>query len=145
MNEFVDIIGYEGYYQINRLGQVKNILRRSGSRVGRILKTSENKNGYFGCVLFRDKKLKNLLIHRLLAIQFIPNPENKPTVDHIDRNRQNNSLENLRWATQTEQLNNTRTCAFVMGISRIELRKRTVKKYNAWKSISNKFRKILLE
>ena len=48
------------------------------------------------------------MLHRLLAEAFIPNPDNKPTVDHIDRNPQNNSLDNLRWATGKEQADNTR-------------------------------------
>jgi hypothetical protein len=49
---------------------------------------------------------KTTLIHRLLALTFIPNPDNKPLIDHIDRNRSNNKISNLRWASWVENMNN---------------------------------------
>jgi len=52
---------------------------------------------------------KSTLIHRIVAESFLPNPFHKTTVDHIDRNRQNNSVHNLRWATMKEQCNNLST------------------------------------
>ena len=61
-------------------------------------------NGYYNVNL----QYRRYRLHRLLAEAFIPNPDNKPTVDHIDRNPQNNSLDNLRWATGKEQADNTR-------------------------------------
>ena len=101
-NKFVDILGFEGTYQINCLGIIKN-----GNH---IKKPFVKPRGYIEHKLWgKDKKFHNKLLHRLLAEAFIPNPENKPTVDHIDRNPSNNDLSNLRWATHYEQHQNMTT------------------------------------
>lgn len=85
-------------YSINELGQVRNDV------TGRIKAAFVNKKSGYLCVdLWKDNKSVKYTIHRLLAEAFIPNPENKETVDHKDGNRQNNSLDNLRWATYSEQ------------------------------------------
>lgn len=85
-------------YSINENGDVRN------DKTGHIKIPFVNKaNGYKTVDLWEDGKSHKKTIHRLLAEAFIPNPENKPTVDHIDGNRQNNSLSNLRWATYSEQ------------------------------------------
>ena len=101
-NEFVAIIGFENY-SINKQGVVLN-------RYKRPLKPSCDRYLYFK--LYKDgekEKPKLCLLHRLLGIQFIPNPENKPTIDHIDQNKLNNDLSNLRWATHIEQHQNMST------------------------------------
>lgn len=85
-------------YSINEFGDVRNDLTGK-------LKTPfiNKKNGYLTVDLWSNNKSTKATVHRLLADAFIPNPENKPTVDHKDGNRQNNSLDNLRWATYDEQ------------------------------------------
>lgn len=85
-------------YSINENGEVRN------DATGQI-KTAylNSKNGYLYVDLWESNKSVKRPIHRLLAEAFLPNPDSKPTVDHIDGNRQNNSLENLRWATYSEQ------------------------------------------
>ena len=72
----------------------------------RFLKSSISHKGYINVSLYKNGKQKTFGIHRLLAMAYIPNPDNKPTVDHIDINPSNNSLSNLRWATREEQQEN---------------------------------------
>lgn len=85
-------------YSINELGEVRNDL------TGKLKKPYVNVgNGYMTVDLWWENKPVKLTIHRLLAEAFIPNPDGKPTVDHKDGNRLNNSLQNLRWATYSEQ------------------------------------------
>jgi len=100
LEEFIDIQGYEGFYKINRNGDIFSVLKN------KILKTELNKDGYYRIGLSKDNKQKHFLIHRLIALNFIPNPENLTIIDHIDRNKTNNNIENLRWVTQSDNCKN---------------------------------------
>jgi hypothetical protein len=93
MSEFDPIIQFPNY-SISREGVIKN-------PYGKIMKL-QMVQGYKMLIIQK----KRVSIHRLLGLQFIPNPENKPVIDHIDRNRLNNNIENLRWATIKENSNN---------------------------------------
>lgn len=85
-------------YSINENGEVRNDI------TGNIKKPTLNKsNGYLYFDLYDSNKRSKVSLHRLVAEAFIPNPNNKPTVDHKDGNRQNNSIDNLRWASYSEQ------------------------------------------
>ena len=85
-------------YSINEKGEIKNNITK------KILSPSINKDsGYYQIDLWKNNKSRKYTLHRLLASNFIPNLENKPTVDHIDGNRLNNNISNLRWATYSEQ------------------------------------------
>lgn len=114
-NSWVDIKGFEGKYQINKNGEVRSLdMKVWGGKgyyikKGRIKKQHQNKHGYWCVGLSWDNKGKNYLVHRLLAEAFIPNPENKPFIDHINGNKSDNRLENLRWATAKENANNENT------------------------------------
>lgn len=110
--EMKDIQGYEGLYAITDQGQVWSY-RKKGFLVPR------DKNGYYQVHLTdRDGKLIDYAIHRLVAQAFIPNPENKPTVQHEDEDKHNNNVSNLSWATYSEQVNyGTRNERTAMAIS----------------------------
>ena len=97
----MDIIGYEGLYKIYEDGRVWSY------KYNKFIKPFMNNTNYLRISLTKDKERYKFYIHRLLAINFIPNPLNRPQVDHIDRNRQNNDLSNLRWVTQAENQANT--------------------------------------
>lgn len=72
------------------------------TRLGRIAKLQISRNGYARVELWVDGKGRKYLLHRLLAKTFIPNPKNKPQVNHIDGNKLNNNLSNLEWVDQSE-------------------------------------------
>ena len=91
-----DIQGYEGLYEIYEDGRV------FGKKRKQFLKPCIDSKGYYYVVLSKDNRQKNHLIHRLIAIHFIPNPHNLLCVDHRDRKRQNNSIHNLHWCTYQE-------------------------------------------
>ena len=95
------IQGYENY-EVSSEGDIRN-------KKGKILKPGKNSCGYLYVVLYKNGKRKNFLVHRLVAIAFIPNPENKPTVNHIDENKENNDVSNLEWMTQAEQIEYSKT------------------------------------
>ena len=103
-----DIKNFEGLYQISNLGNVKSLERKIKSRkCEEIIKVpSLAGKGYYRLPLCKNGKIKYYYIHRLVAETFINNTDNKPTVDHIDRNKLNNCVSNLRWATYKEQRDN---------------------------------------
>jgi hypothetical protein len=89
------IIGYENY-EVSDAGDVRN------STTGRVLKKGIDTQGYYRISLCKNGKAKTICLHRLVGTVFIVNPDNKPCIDHIDNNRTNNHLTNLRWATIKE-------------------------------------------
>lgn len=110
------IKNYEKLYQVSNYGRIKRsyreytlfnyLTKRENKRIvkEKILKGTTNK-GYKRICLTKDKKEKNLFIHRLVAEVFIPNPQNKPFINHIDGNKQNNKVDNLEWCDYDENNN----------------------------------------
>lgn len=119
-----DIKGYEGLYQVSNLGRIKSLERyvknhdamqyhEEKIKLATERKRNDGKQGYLALQLYRDNKAKNCYVHRLVAEAFIPNPESKPTVNHINGDKHDNRAENLEWATYSE--NNIH--AYVTGLN----------------------------
>lgn len=109
-----DIEGYEGLYQISNLGRVKSLERGHKTlskyiQKEKILSTRVGIRGYCVVTLYKHNKSKQIPIHRLIAKAFIPNPKNKPCIDHINTIRTDNRIENLRWVSHKENSNNVIT------------------------------------
>ena len=107
---------YEGLYEVSNLGRVSSLDRETIDTIGRkhyiksrILKQGKDNHGYLVVALTKNGKSKTVRVHRLVAEAFIPNPENKPCIDHINTIRDDNRIENLRWATPKENMNNELT------------------------------------
>lgn len=112
IEEWKDVVGYEGYYMVSSFGRVKSLDRIvwNGSsnylKKGRIMKLNNTPSGYKEVHLYIDGFRKRMLVHRLVGLAFICNSDNKPEIDHIDTIRNNNFYKNLKWATIIENRNN---------------------------------------
>lgn len=112
MEEWRDIDGYVGYYQVSNKGRVRSLDRtiNTSERFGGIRKISgkilacSKVEGYPAVSLCKNGSENKEFVHRLVAKAFIPNPDNKPEVNHIDANRANDSVENLEWVTHLENM-----------------------------------------
>ena len=105
MEIWKDIVGYEGKYQVSNLGKVKSLDYRNTGKE-KVIRQYKQKNGYLQVKLHKNSKQKNFKVHRLVATVFIPNPENKPCIDHLNTIRDDNRAENLKWCTAKENANN---------------------------------------
>lgn len=126
--EWRDVVGYEGLYKVSNFGRVKN--RR------KIKYQQDNNKGYMAVHLSKNAKPRWHLVHRLVAQAFIDNPDNKATVNHKDGNRANNNVNNLEWATYSENnrhsyRSNGRTSPFAIPIYCVETGKIYKSSYEA--------------
>jgi len=107
---FLPITNYEGLYEVSDTGVVRSVSRIILGKdqvaypfKGKVLAACPNsKLDYYQVQLWKDNKSTTHYVHRLVAQTFIPNPEGKPEVNHINGNRQDNSVLNLEWCTRTE-------------------------------------------
>lgn len=152
---FKDIFGYKNLYQISNFGRVKSLKRENIFYCGlrkeylkrpvkeKILNYSKSNRGYLQVCLTKNGKSKTFLVHRLVAKTFIENVCNKSQVNHIDGNKENNSVNNLEWCTSSE--NNKH--AFILGLNKSQ-NIRKVNQYDKngnfikqWNCITDFFRK----
>ena len=109
MEIWKEITGYEGYFEVSNFGNFRSKTRiirykQKGTRnyPGKSLKTETIVEGYQRIVLMKEGIRKRFMCHRIVAQEFIPNPQNKPFVNHINGNPADNRVENLEWCTQEE-------------------------------------------
>ena len=118
--EWRDIAGYEGFYQVSNLGGVRSLdreqrqLSRHGTMMtkmyrGTAITPTDNGNGYMIVGLKKGGKRKSYYVHRLVADAFIPNPDCCEQVNHKDYDKRNNSAANLEWVSQVENIRYSRT------------------------------------
>lgn len=110
--KWLPIVGYEGLYEVSNMGRVRSVERvvktpySSYTKKEQIVSQHMGAEGYFRVTLCANGKTSHFLVHRLVASAFIPNPKNKPQIDHIDGSRTNNCVDNLRWVSAKENAMN---------------------------------------
>jgi len=107
LEEWRPIAGYEGLYEVSNMGRVRSI-----TRYKKVIKPTITNSGYYQYQLWHNGTYRTGLAHRLVAKAFVPNPDNKPVVNHIDENKLNNFVSNLEWVTHVEN------CRFGTAIKR---------------------------
>lgn len=114
MEIWKDIEGYEGLYQVSNLGRIKSLKRQKSNGKNlvyideKILTQNITNWGYYRVALYKNGIRKYHRVHRLVATAFLPNPENKEQVNHIDGNKLNNNLDNLEWSTRIENIHHAK-------------------------------------
>ena len=110
--EWRDVVGYEGRYQVSSMGRVKSLKRKFIDKIGReryvkecFLKPGADRGGYLRVGLCDGEKRKTFKVHRLVCEAFHENPDNKPQVNHINEIKTDNRASNLEWATARENSN----------------------------------------
>lgn len=129
MEQWKDVLGYEGIYQVSSAGNIKRlpIILHSRFYKEKLLTICHNTGtGYDFVCLRKNDYDKNFSVHRLVAQAFIPNPNNYSEVNHIDGNKQNNSVDNLEWCTRSENLKHALDIGLIKNQCKI-CRKVTVK------------------
>lgn len=112
MEEWRDVEGYQGRYQVSNMGRVRSLDRMSPTKCnavkttsGRILSNRVATKGYRQVILYHgDSNGKSFRVHRLVAEAFLPNPEGKAQINHKDLNKANNCADNLEWVTPRENV-----------------------------------------
>jgi len=116
--EWRPVVGYEGWYEVSDRARFRRIRAGSGATKGKIKKVRVNKTGYAYVILSRGGKAKNYAVHRLVGLAFLPNPDNKPTINHINGVKTDNAATNLEWCTAQE---NYHHACNTLGVASLKL------------------------
>ena len=95
-----DLVGYEGFYQVSNYGRLKSLHRKTEKIIG----SNKDSDGYPRCSLCKNGTHKSLKVHQFVSLCFIPNPQNKPLINHKNGDKENNCVWNLEWVTNRENV-----------------------------------------
>ena len=143
IEEWRDIKGYEGLYQVSNFGRVCSLNRigcHGAYLKGKILKPTPDKDKYLMVGLYKNRIEKKSKVHRLVAQAFISNPKDLPEVNHKDENKQNNNVSNLEWCDH--QYNNSYGTKVARAMAHIDLKLRT--SHHNYKAIARKLSKSVI-
>lgn len=128
MEEWKNIEGYEGLYQISNLGNIKSLVRKNNLKEF-LLKPRLNNIGYLTVYLYKNNKPKNFKVHKLVAKAFLNNYNSNLVIDHIDENKLNNCVTNLQIITQRNNISK----------NKLTKQKSSVLTGVCWNKIANKW------
>lgn len=145
------VLNFEGLYLISNCGRVKAI-NFNNEKHSQLIKPSVSKKGYLRVRINKNNKRYTLNVHRMVATAFIPNPENKPQINHRDGNKKNNFFDNLEWATNQENQDHARANGLILPPPRgydnscsmevLQYNKYTLELIQKWGSISEASRAL---
>ena len=115
MEMWKSLVGFNGLYEVSNTGYIRSIPRNGTNRKGRVLARSFDSDGYVVSKIRNKDIVKTLKVHREVAKAFIPNPENKPQVNHMNGNKGDCSLENLEWVTPSENIRHAKQLGLQMS------------------------------
>lgn len=125
-----NVQGYEGLYEVSNIGRIRSIPRKGSFKNKHILKQVKNRCGYLMVHLCKNNKGKTVAVHRIVATTFLKNSQNKRDVNHIDGNKENNSVLNLEWTTHKENMKHARKHKLIPISDKVIEQGRTIgKKY----------------
>lgn len=151
MEIWKDIQNYENIYQVSNLGRVRSLDRKVKTGIkhneykiakGKILKFNQKRNGYLTVDLSKNGKVKTISVHRLVALTFIPNNENKEEINHINSKKYDNRVQNLEWCTDRENKDHAKLNKLYYNPNRKQVRCKQTNKifessYNAGEWLNN--------
>lgn len=143
--EWKEIKWYEGKYIVSNYGEIISLPRykENNSKLQyvepkEIYKHINKHNGYVYVQLWNDGTYKNIRLHKLVATAFIPNPEHKPTINHIDGDKTNNRADNLEWCTNSENEKH----AYMLGLANNDNQKIKIKQYDMNGNLLNEYNSL---